>query len=454
MAALALVAGAAAYLLLRKTPGPLTTASAEDFATIYDAKPDVFTNQTFDCAPRSPDHEWYRTDRTLTVDYTNPDILYVSVEWKGVFKSTDGGKTWAQKTKGIKVYARSDDMSRGCYSEYPTIEIDPNDHNHLVLATSGGGGGFIDDETPNSQTGGGYQSFDGGETWHILINNKMNLYTNGIVIDPTDSKTLYYTTSSGPASWVGADQNKKYVTKGLIYKTTDGAKTWEELPTGIGQNSSVINVMVNPDNPLELVAPTFSATRLSANGSGTGISSGKDTTIDQLGVLHSIDGGKTWSKFVELENNPPVLESWAAPTNFSHMYFVANPSSTTETPYGFVMTDGKTVQKTKYLDYVAYDPHDSTGNHAVGFSTVMIGPANQNLSLWETMDGGLTWSRHGSLPTEISDPNGGQTKISKIVWHPTDPNGLFMSGAGGLVWKSSNLGQTWTKLLDYTQLPK
>lgn len=67
------------------------------------------------CAPQNGD-EWYRTDSTFIIDPKNPNNLYVSVEWKGLHKSSDGGKTWSLKTKDI------------------------------LLATSGGGGGTLKDQ--------------------------------------------------------------------------------------------------------------------------------------------------------------------------------------------------------------------------------------------------------------------------------------------------------------------
>ncbi len=428
------------------------TASADDSSYYTGVQADVLTNQTFDCAARN-DHEWYRTDRTLVVDYTNPNIMYVSVEYKGVFKTTDGGKTWAQKTKGIKVYARSDDKTKGCYSEYPVIRMDPKDPKHLVIGLSGGGGGFLDATTPNSQTGGVYQTFDGGEKWQLMINNKMNIYVTDVAIDPTSPNTVYYGTASNPASWQGADQNRIFVTKGLIYQTLNTGKSWQELPTGIGKHSSVSALLVNQANPKEIVAPTFSADRQSADGTGTGVSSGKDTSVGQLGILHSTDGGATWSKFAaQLPGNPAIMTGFSAPKAFNHMYFI--PMGTTGQPTAYVTLDGKSFTATKYVDVVAYDPFDSTGNHAYGYSTINVGPASQNLFLWETTDGGLTWKKAGPLPQEIKDVNNSKTKVSNIVWHLTDPNSFYMSGAGGYVWKTTDRGQTWTALLDYTRLPK
>jgi photosystem II stability/assembly factor-like uncharacterized protein len=58
----------------------------------------------------------------------------------------------------------------------------------------------------------------------------------------------------------------------------------------------------------------------------------------------------------------------------------------------------------------------------------------------------------GRLPKEILNPNDTRTRPSNLQWGPQNNKTLYMNGAGGLVWKSTDLGSTWTKLLDYTQL--
>lgn len=412
---------------------------------------DVMKNITFKCSP-DEQNQWYRTDQSLTIDPTNPNVMYISVEWKGVYKTTDGGKTWQQKTKGIRVYASKEDTSKGCYSEYPVMRIDPFDHNHIVIAISGGGGGYLDATTPNGQTGGVYQTFDGGENWQLMINNHMNRYVNDIAIDPVQKGTVYYSTSSIPGSFTEADQSKLFVSKGLVYKTTDYGKNWLELPTGIGNQTNARYVFINPKNHNELIVPTWSAQRLSADGTGTGHSTGKDTNaVKQLGVLRSLDGGQTWQQAYDSFQDYPSLYTYVAPQNFSHMYSVLTEKKGETSVYGVATTDGKTLTKTKYVDLAVYDPFDPTANHLLGFTTVIVGPNNENFNLWESNDGGLNWHRYGTLPAEYNDFNS-PLRPSKIVWSPTDHNTVFMSGGGGHVWKSTDMGKTWTSILDYTKL--
>ena len=406
-----------------------------------------------DCHPESPDHEWYRTDRTLVIDPTDPNVMYVNVEWKGIFKSTDGGKTWTQKVTGIRAAARADDPTKGCYSEYPVIVIDPFDHNHLVVALSSGGGNFLGPERPYFQFGGVYQTFDGGEHWANMITNKMNTYVNDVAFDPGHRGTIYYTTSSTPSSFGEADQTKRFVTKGLIYKTIDNGKTWTELPSGTGDNCNATFIFINNQDANNLVMPIWCAKRLSADGTGTGKSTGKDSSIPQMGILHSTDAGQSWSRIASLGDGSTFM--YGSPAVFTHMYLIPAASFTNgTTPYGLYTTDGATAQKTKYMDMVAYDPNDATGSHLFGYTTVIVGPQTDpaNLSLWESNDAGATWHPYSRLPAEITDIF--TNRPSKIVWDSKTPTTIYMSAGGGLVWKSTDTAKTWTKLLDYTMLPK
>ncbi len=412
---------------------------------------DVLTNQTFDCAPRN-ENEWYRSDHTFTIDPSNPNTMYVNVEYKGFYKTTDGGKTWTQKTKGIKVYARSDDKTKGCYSEYPVVRIDPGNSKHLILGISGGGGGFLDATTPNSQTGGAYQSYDGGNTWQLMINNHMDIYVTDLAFDPSSPKTIYYGTASNPASWQGADQNKLYVTKGLVYKTSSSAQNrdWMELPTGLGNRTGAEAILVNDKDGKQINIPTFSAVRQSADGSGTGISTGKNTSVPQLGILKTIDGGNTWTT-TQLPGSPAIREGYACAADFSHQFYM--PTGT-DRPLSYASLDGGTtfIRTSMSMDVVAYDPFDASCNHLLGYSNSAGTPTIPNLNLFESNDGGLTWKPHGSLPVEITDLNNPKVRPSVIAWHPTDKNTIFMAGAGGHIWKSTDFGSSWSTLLDYTKL--
>lgn len=266
---------------------PLTTSSGSTSSTeglaAGQTNPDIVGfGQTFECNPRS-DEEFYRTDETFVIDPKNPNVMYVNAEYKGFHKSEDGGKTWKLLTDGIKAYGRNDDPNKACYAEYPYALIDPQNTDRVILALSGAGG------TPkdfNALSSGIAESLDGGDSFKQIINDDMNGYVSSITFDPNDPEILYYGTNSSPASYLEADPENIFVKTGLVYKQEDGK--WIELPTGFNPYTGATGVHVNPANSQEIFVFTMSAPKpQGGNRSVEGAA--------QMGVLRSLDGGKTWN---------------------------------------------------------------------------------------------------------------------------------------------------------------
>lgn len=126
----------------------------------------------------------------VEVDHKNPDIVYVAAEGKlydnkmdcqrGLFKTVDGGKTWAQvldlKDRGVGDFmidpTNSDIIIAVAYKTYRRTwtYIDRQEGNHL------------------------YKSIDGGTTWKKLTNGlPMNIKTgwNGVTIYPKNPNIVY-----------------------------------------------------------------------------------------------------------------------------------------------------------------------------------------------------------------------------------------------------------------------
>lgn len=416
-----------------------STTSTQDSLAPGQTNPNIVGfGQTFECAPRS-DHEYYRTDQTLVIDPNNPQTMYVNVEFLGFHKSTDGGQTWTRLEDGIKVYGSSDDPNKPCYGEYPYALVDPEDSNRVILATSGPGGGTFNDV--NALGGGIFVSTNAGNSFEQMIDKDMNTYVSSITFDPGDSSVLYYGTNSSPASFLEADPNKIFVKTGLVYKYDNG--TWTELPTGFNPYTGATGVHVNPLNTKELVVFTMSAPKPQGGDRST-------EGAAQMGVLRSTDGGQTWNATHPLPANYEAVLVHDVSKDFKNM-FVTPFTQGGVSPKSFYSTDGGVTfkQSAKFMDYIAYDPNNS--NRLLGYAWQGTqGPVVNKL--FESTDAGATWHEFGSLPAEIQNIGDKKTLISKIIWHPTEKNTIFMSGASGLVWKSVNNGQSWTKLLDYTVL--
>ena len=105
---------------------------------------------------------------------------------KGLFRSTNGGKSWelVEGSAAVSVDAA-----------IPTVAVDPTDGNHLFIGTTGaitGGtavsGGYA--FPPGAPLPGLYESVDGGDTFAKTL----NLPVAQIALDPQDAGTVYAAT--------------------------------------------------------------------------------------------------------------------------------------------------------------------------------------------------------------------------------------------------------------------
>lgn len=156
---------------------------------------------------------------SIQINPENPDEVYVGIlgplwgdsDVRGVYKTSDGGKSWEQLLKG--------NLTTGC-SE---LILDPSDSNVLYAAfwefrrtawsfNSGG---------PNSAL---YKSTDAGKTWKKIHNGfpEGDLGRFAITLAPSNSKIIYCVVES---------QDK---TKTGLYRSDDAGENWEHLNKDFG----------------------------------------------------------------------------------------------------------------------------------------------------------------------------------------------------------------------------
>jgi photosystem II stability/assembly factor-like uncharacterized protein len=182
---------------------------------------------------------------TVAVSASNPDVLYVGSgeglqrpdlsTGDGVYKSTDGGKTWANV--GL----------RGG-QQIPAIVIDPRNPDRVLVAVLGHPYG------PNEQRG-VFRTTDGGKTWQKVLYKDENTGAVALALDPTNSQTVYATlweSRQGPwenGSWQGPGSG--------LYKSTDGGLNWRPLTSGLPgapEKLGRIGIDVAPSDPQRLYA--------------------------------------------------------------------------------------------------------------------------------------------------------------------------------------------------------
>jgi photosystem II stability/assembly factor-like uncharacterized protein len=150
----------------------------------------------------------------------------------GVYKSTDGGKSWTNAGLG-----KSEHIGK--------IVVDPRDSNVVYVAAQG----------PLWSPGGDrglYKTTDGGKTWKAVLSISENTGVTDVVLDPSNPDTLY------AASY----QRRRHVytlinggPESAIYKSTDAGATWNKLTKGLPkENMGRIGLAIPKQQPKTVYA--------------------------------------------------------------------------------------------------------------------------------------------------------------------------------------------------------
>jgi photosystem II stability/assembly factor-like uncharacterized protein len=206
----------------------------------------------------------------IAVAPSNPDIVYVGMgeselrgnvmQGDGVYKTTDGGKTWTH-------------IGLDATQAIARIRVDANDPNLVYVAALG------HPYAPGADRG-VYRSTDGGTTWTQILYENDHSGAEDISIDPRNNKIIFATTwdvqrtpwslsSGGPGSH--------------LYKSTDGGDTWKDITRNQGLPDGIdgkIGVAVSADSNR-----IYSMVE-NENG----------------GIFRSEDGGATWAKISDDRN--------------------------------------------------------------------------------------------------------------------------------------------------------
>ncbi|MBS1722160.1 MAG: glycoside hydrolase [Armatimonadetes bacterium] len=298
----------------------------------------------------------------LAVAPSAPDTIYVGCGeglqrpdlsiGDGVYRSTDGGKTWVNT--GLR-----DGQQISC------LAVDPRDAKRVYAAVLGHPYG------PN-ETRGLYRSLDGGGSWGKVLGPDAHTGAAQIVIDPKNPDTLYCDLWAGrQAPW---ENGRWQGPKSGLYKSTDGGDKWRPLTKGlpgVAKGLGRIGVGLSPSDPRRLYA-----------------------TVDAregAGIYRSDDGGESWN----LISSDPRL--WGRGDDFAEIK--VDPS------------DPNTVYCANTACYKSSDGGKTWEGWkgAPGgddYHTIWIDPANPRTILLATdqgatitVNGGETWSSWYNQPT-------------------------------------------------------
>ena len=382
----------------------------------------------------------------ILVDPRNADVVYVASMGhvfapdadRGVFKSTDGGKTW-QKILFV-------DNKTGAIS----LVMDPN-HPDVMYAAM-----WQAIRTPWSLSSGGpgsgiYKTIDGGMHWSNITRSpglpQTVLGRVGLSIAASKPETVYaiiqakeggvFRSDDAGATWRRVNDEMKLRQRAFYYMTIyadpkdpetvyapevdalwvshDGGKSFTKLHTPHGDNHVV---WINPNN-----------TRILLEG-------------NDGGATVSTDGGKTWST----EHNQPTGQFYHVNLDNQFPYHIYGAQQDEGSFEGPSASSGGTIplsawKRVAYGEstYSVPQPDNPKITYGSGYFSIFLRQDRrtdqyQSVSPWP-------FYQEGASSGELKNRFGW---THPILFSPANPKELFI--AAQYVFKSDDYGQTWKKI--------
>jgi photosystem II stability/assembly factor-like uncharacterized protein len=381
----------------------------------------------------------------VRVNPKNPDIVYVAAighlwasnEERGVFRSTDGGKTWGKI------------LYRNAETGAADLAFDPNNANTLFASfwqikrtpwsmESGGAGGGI------------FKSTDGGDTWTEITRNKglpsavlgkicitvspVNSQRVWATVEAKDATALYRSDDAGD-NWQKVSDNPNIKQRPWyffrVYADTQNADTVYVLNVGLwksidgGRNFTTVDVP-HGDNHDLWIAPNDSARMIEGNDGGANV---------------SMNGGKSWT-----EQDQPTAQFYRVALDQDFPYNI----------YG-AQQDNSTVRIASRTNDSAITERDwyDVGGGESGW--IAPHPENSNIVFAGSYDGLLTRADHRTgqqrnVDVYPDNPMGAGAEATKyrfqwnypILFSPHKTNGVYpLYTAGNVLFRSMDEGNSW-----------
>jgi len=406
--------------------------------------------------------------RTILVDPTNNQIIYLCTAGGGVWKTTNGGAAWTPITETLGT------LSCGY------LAMDPTDSRILYLGLG----------DPFDGTGlGVVKSTDGGLTWSAPQTLGASRTIQSILVDPNNRNIVMAATNVGlfrsvdagatytqvasinaawkcwDLAWAGGTNfvltaetdlaNASGNTGGKVLRSTDEGATWVAA-TGI--DALATRISVNS-------APSLRSTLFAMVGK---VDTGSTGTNDLLGVYKSTDGGATWALVTS-----PGAGFLGGQSFYNHMIVIdrSNPSivylggqlamskstnggSTWTTMTDWLAQNGK--------PYVHADFHcgvqDSTGSLFVGTDGGIFKSTDGGTTFTDSLNIGITTHMIYSVGSSSAAPSavigGFQDNGTRVRSGATTTFNQYIGGDGfGSLMHPVN-GSTMLGSLYYTRIQK
>jgi photosystem II stability/assembly factor-like uncharacterized protein len=382
----------------------------------------------------------------ILIDPKDPSTVYACVpgklwsdsEDRGLYKTSDGGKSWNKILAGKN-------LSTGC----SMISMSSRDSKVIYAAlwdfrrkgwTFRSGG-----DTPTSASGSGlFESADGGATWQEL-DEKTGLPSKpwgrvAVTAAPSNPNVVYALVES-PSS--------------ALYRSDDGGKTWQQRDRSqmmVWRPFYFANLLVDPKDENKLYKPDLGLVMSNDGGkSFSGVSGGAhgdfhdiwidpDNTEhliagDDGGVWYSYDSGNNWWK----ANNLPISQFYHVSVDMADPYHV----------YGGLQDNSVWVGDSAYPGGITNSRWENL-NGGDGF-WAFPDPSDANYVYVESQGGEIARVNRGTLEQRSlkPQPNYGEGKL-RLNWNTpihmssNDPGTIYIGAQ--FLFRSRDHGQTWDRI--------
>ncbi len=427
----------------------------------------------------------------ITVDPNDADTLYAVLHGQGVYKTTNVGENWTD------ISGNGSGLPQTPHVGFNSVVVDPAT-GHLYLL----GGSDVD--TDLSHTGADpfsmytiFKSTNGGNNWTNL--NDGNLGTNslsikGLAIAPADSDVLYagslngvFRSTDGGSSWTNINASLNYTHTAGVALSSDGSDLYAPMLGGgvyVGDVNSITNdVLWDPESHLAskiyhvqvTVDPTNSTILYASAYPG--------------GIFKSINGGETWVEanfgMASFKIDDPSRQGYyafeIAPANpdiiYLGLYGVGIYKSTDGAGTWRPMNGVAQTMRGQNISALFVDPSDEDkvyvateegvyrsldgGQNWSSYSNELFNNDIRTLAgradgvlLAGSRGNGIYWIDETELAWQQMGPlfnygtfwpiwNRPLYQYSTLLFHPENPNVIYLGTFPTGIYKSIDGGQTW-----------
>lgn len=227
-----------------------------------------------------------------------------------------------------------------------------------------------------------WKSTNRGLTWVPIFDNQSSYSIGTVAIDPNNPSVI----------WVGSGENVsgRHVAWGDgVYKSLDAGKSWTNM--GLKSSEHIGKVLIDPTNS-DVVFVAAEGPLWSSGG--------------ERGLYKTVDGGSTWKRVLEIDENTGVTDIEFDPSNPNTLYAAA------------------------------YERRRKTWSLLAGGSKSGIYKSTDNGESWKRLTNGLPATAMGKIGLAVTAAD--SRRVYATIESDSKNKGFYRSDDGGESWSKQN----------------